>query len=37
MTAWVSHADGTAGAVKVVVRKGEPAWLVDWRARRLWE
>ena len=38
VTARVSYADGTAGVVKVVVRKGEPAWLVDWPAtRRLWE
>jgi hypothetical protein len=32
VTAGVSYADGTAGEVKVVVRKGEPAWLVDWPA-----
>jgi len=38
VTARVSYADGTAGVVKVVVRKGEPAWLVDWPATRaLWE
>jgi hypothetical protein len=38
VTALVSYADGTAGSVKVGVRKGDPAWLVDWPAtRRLWE
>jgi hypothetical protein len=38
VTAPVSYADGTAGVVKVVVRKGDPAWLVDWPATRaLWE
>ena len=34
VTAPVSYADGTAGVVKVVVRKGDPAWLVDWPATR---
>jgi hypothetical protein len=34
VTARVSYADGTAGAVKVVVREGDPAWLVDWPATR---
>jgi hypothetical protein len=34
VTARVSYADGTAGVVKVVVTKGEPAWLVDWEATR---
>jgi hypothetical protein len=34
VTARVSYADGTAGVVKVVVTKGEPAWLVDWPATR---
>jgi hypothetical protein len=38
LTARVTFADGTAGVVKVVVRKGDPAWLVDWPATRaLWE
>ena len=38
VTALVSYADGTEGRVNVVVTKGEPAWLVDWRATRaLWE
>jgi hypothetical protein len=38
VTARVSYADGTAGVVKVVVRKGDPAWRVDWDAtRRMWE
>jgi hypothetical protein len=38
VTARVRYADGTVGVVKVVVRKGDPAWLVDWRATRgLWE
>ena len=34
VTARVSYANGTAGVVKVVLRKGEPAWLVDWPATR---
>jgi len=34
VAALVSYADGTAGVVKVALRKGEPAWLVDWRATR---
>ena len=34
VTASVSYTDGTAGVVKVMVRKGEPAWLVDWPATR---
>ena len=34
VTARVSYADGTAGVVRVVVTKGEPAWLVDWPATR---
>jgi hypothetical protein len=34
----MGYAGGTEGVVKVVVRKGEPAWLFDWEAtRRLWE
>jgi hypothetical protein len=34
----MGYADGTEGEFKVVVRKGEPAWLVDWPAtRELWE
>jgi hypothetical protein len=38
VTARVSYANGTAGVVKVVLRKGDPAWLVDWPAtRQLWE
>ena len=38
VAALVSYADGTAGVVKVALRKGEPTWLVDWRATRaLWE
>jgi len=38
VTAGVGYADGTAGMVRVVVTKREPAWLIDWRAtRRLWE
>jgi hypothetical protein len=37
-TARVGYTDGTEGRVKVVVRKGDPAWLVDWPATRaLWE
>jgi hypothetical protein len=32
------RAGGTPGVVKVVVWKGDPAWLVDWPAtRELWE
>jgi len=34
VTARVVYADGTAGVVKVALRKGEPAWLVDWPATR---
>jgi hypothetical protein len=38
VTARVGYADGTAGVVKVALRKGDPAWLVDWPATRaLWE
>ena len=38
VTARMSYAGGTAGVVKVVVRKGDPAWLVDWPATlALWE
>jgi hypothetical protein len=38
VTARVRYADGSEGRVKVVVRKGDPAWLVDWQATRaLWE
>jgi hypothetical protein len=38
VTARVSYTDGTAGVVKVALRKGDPAWLVDWPATRpLWE
>jgi hypothetical protein len=31
VTARIGYADGTEGTVKVVVRKGDPAWLVDWK------
>jgi len=34
VAALVSYADGTAGVVKVALRKVEPAWLVDWPATR---
>jgi len=32
VTALVIYAVGTEGRVKVPLRKGEPAWLMDWRA-----
>jgi hypothetical protein len=38
VTAQVGYADGTERRVRVALRKGEPAWLVDWPATRaLWE
>jgi len=38
VTALVGYADGTEAHVLVAVRKGAPAWLVDWKATRaLWE
>jgi len=38
VTALAGYADGIEGMVKVALRKGDPAWLVDWPATRpLWE
>jgi len=34
VTALAGYADGIEGMVKVALRKGDPAWLVDWPATR---
>jgi hypothetical protein len=34
VTASVTYSDGSGRHVPVVVTKGDPAWLVDWRATR---